>query len=91
VSDFVDYLIQYGVLGVMCLLLLLGWVVPKPTVDDVKADRDEWKTAYETEAQAHQTTRDALAAANQRAEASLETARTANAVLASLNNKGGTT
>jgi hypothetical protein len=90
-SDFVNYLLNYGVLGVLVLLLLLGLVVPKPNVDDVKADRDMWRSAYETESQAHQTTRDALAAANERAEAAVETARTANAILASLQHKGGTT
>lgn len=89
-NDVLDYLLNYGVLGVMCVLLLLGFVVPRPTVQDIKADRDEWRLAYETEAQAHQATRDALASANERAEAAVETARTANAILSVARNQGGT-
>lgn len=90
-SDIVGYLLNYGVLGIMCFLLILGMLIPKPTVDDVKADRDEWRNAYQTETQAHAATREALAAANERAEVAVETARTANALLASLGHRDGKT
>jgi hypothetical protein len=90
VNDIVGYLLNYGVLGIMCFLLLIGLLVPKPSVDDIKADRDEWRQAYMTEASAHAATREALKDSNDRAEVAVETARTANALLASLGHKDGT-
>jgi hypothetical protein len=96
-SDLAGYLLNYGVLGIMCLLLLLGWMVPKPTVDGiretltrVRADRDEWRQAYMTEASAHATTREALKEERDRAEVAVETAKVSNSLLASLGHKDGT-
>jgi len=90
-DEIIGYLLNYGVLGIMVILLLLGLLIPRPTLEDVKADRDEWRDAYQTEAQAHRATREALAAANERADAAVETARAANSLLGALGHKDGGT
>jgi hypothetical protein len=89
-SDIVGYFLNYGVLGIMCFLLILGMLIPKPTVDDIKDDRNEWRQAYMTEAAAHAATREALKDATERADAAVETAKVANALLSSLGHKDGT-
>lgn len=38
-----------ALVALVVLLILRGQLVPKATVDDVRADRDMWKTAYENE------------------------------------------
>lgn len=34
---------------VFCVLFMTGWIVPKPTHDDVRGQRDEYKKALELE------------------------------------------
>lgn len=36
-------------LGLAVVFVLLGWLVPKATVKDLKEDRDTWKQAFYTE------------------------------------------
>lgn len=83
-DELVGYLLNYGVLGIMVLLFLTGLIVAKPTLDALRADRDAWRDAYQTEAAGHAATRAALAEANGRSEVAVETAKTATSLLASL-------
>ena len=40
-SDPLSTLLTYGPLGVFLILILVGWLAPKPTVDDLKQARDQ--------------------------------------------------
>ena len=82
--DLISAILQWGVPGVVVALLLLGWLIPKGAYEQMKADRDEWKAAYEREREAHAATRDALAEASKAAAAAVETARTTTALLSHL-------
>jgi hypothetical protein len=42
-STLVDLLLKAGIPGVVLLMILLGWLVPKWAYDDVRAERDELK------------------------------------------------
>lgn len=54
-----------SVLGWLTVAFLKRWILPQGTYDEVKADRDEWRAAYERE-------RDARLAAEQTSKAALE-------------------
>lgn len=82
--DLLTPLVQYGPLGIVLLLILVGLLVPKGAVEQIRIDRDEWKEAFRAEQKAHQATRDALAEANGRAEAAVEAARTTAGMLRDL-------
>lgn len=82
--DVITAVLQWGVPGVVVVLLLLGWLVPRGAHEQMKADRDEWKRAYEKERDGHSATRDALADATTSAAAAIETARTTTALLSTL-------
>lgn len=74
--DALTPLFNYGVLGLVLLLILLGWLVPRPGVADLKADRDAWRTAFDKEREGHQVTQSALQVAQGQAALSLETSKT---------------
>ena len=80
-SSLLGGLLNFGVLGIVLVLMLVGWLVPKPAVTPIREDAQAWKRAYESERDAHQVTRDALGEASRRADVAVETARTANALL----------
>lgn len=82
--DVVTPLLQYGLLGIVTVLLLLGWLIPRGVHESVKVERDQWRHAWETEQAAHQLTRGTLAEANVRAEAAVEAAKAASAMLRAL-------
>lgn len=82
--DLMAPLIQYGPLGIVLLLILVGLLVPKGSVEQIRIDRDEWREAFRSEQKAHQATRDALAEANGRADAAVEAARTTASMLRDL-------
>jgi len=44
-----------GFLSLFALMFLKGWIVPKGTVDDIKTDRDAWRSAAETAIKAMDT------------------------------------
>lgn len=48
-----------GQAGLVLLLFLRGWIVPKPAVDRMTRDADRWRRLYESERAAHETTRKA--------------------------------
>lgn len=82
--DFVATILQWGPPGVVIVLLLTGVLVTKGNHEDVKAERDRWRAAYEKECDAHDETRGALAEAGRSAAAAVETARTTTGLLSHL-------
>lgn len=83
-TDIIGQILQWGVPGTIIVLLLLGWLVPKGSYEQMRTDRDYWQAAYEKEREAHGITRDALVDANRSAGAAVETARTTTAILSTL-------
>lgn len=83
-TDIIGQVLQWGLPGTIIVLLLLGWLVPKGSYEQMRTDRDAWQTAYEKEREAHGITRDALVDANRSAGAAIETARTTTAILSTL-------
>lgn len=82
--DWAATLLQWGPPGVVIALLLSGVLITKGNHDDVKAERDRWRAAYEKECAAHDETRKALVEAGQAAAAAVETARTTTGLLSHL-------
>ncbi len=87
--DLITAILQWGVPGVVIVLLLLGWLIPKGAHEQMKTDRDKWQEAYERERDAHAETRDALADASRSAAAAVETARTTTGLLTHLGHSTG--
>ncbi len=83
-TDYVQTILQWGPPGVVIVLLLSGVLITKGNHDDDKNDRDQWRSAYEKECEAHDETRTALAEANRSAAAAVETARTTTGLLSHL-------
>lgn len=73
-----------GLGGVGLLAFFNRWIVPGSSLEDMRSERDEWKSLYEKEREAHQATRDAFTAASQRADAGVESARVAVALVDAL-------
>ena len=86
-NDLLSILITWGPGGVVLSLILLGLLEPKRVRELISADRDSWKEAFYKEQEAHQKTRDALSKAEERADASLEAARTTAALLDELDHR----
>ncbi|WP_406431558.1 hypothetical protein [Streptomyces sp. NBC_01589] len=63
---------QYGIVGLIVVLLIIGVLVPKWAMNNLIVDKDGWREAYETERDAHQATRRQLAAAQASAEVATE-------------------
>ncbi|MGW3291489.1 hypothetical protein ACWDR3_43360 [Streptomyces sp. NPDC001002] len=63
---------QYGIVGIVVVLLIIGILVPKWAMTNLIVDKDGWRAAYETERDAHQATRQQLAAAQASAEIATE-------------------
>ncbi len=82
--DYITTILQWGPPGVVIVLLISGILVTKGNHDDVKSERDRWRTAYEKECEAHDETRNALVEANRSAAAAVETARTTTGLLSHL-------
>lgn len=88
----VNAVIGSGPIGVVLVLILLGQLVPKAQHSWAVQRGDEWRDAYEKEREAHQHTREALAASEARTDAATEAARTAKALLDAMGHpaSGGT-
>lgn len=76
--------ITAGLGGVGLLAFGYRWIVPGSTLDDTKAERDEWKALYEQERQAHQATIAAFTASSQRSDAGVEAAKVTIALVEAL-------
>lgn len=66
-----------GLLGILILLILLGRLVPRRTLEDVIAEKNDWKAAYEQE-------REARAVGAAQVDELLEHARTTDAFIRAL-------
>lgn len=73
--------LNLGVLAVVFWLFVGGKLHASSEMDQATADRDQWRKAFEDERGGHQATREALAVANDRAEAAVETAKVTNKLL----------
>jgi hypothetical protein len=82
--SYITQILQYGPAGVMLVLILSGVLITKAQFEAMKKDRDDWRSAYEKETVAHDTTRTALAEATRASAASLEMAKTTAALLTNL-------
>ncbi|MFI7691800.1 hypothetical protein ACIBQ6_22215 [Nonomuraea sp. NPDC049655] len=80
--NIIGVLLQAGCAGVAFVLFLKGWIAPKPSVDRLAKEAEQWRKLYETERAAHDLTRKAHAEET-RAElqAAAEGSRTAMALL----------
>ena len=85
--DLVSILVTWGPGGVVLALILTGQLEPKRFREMIASDRDSWKEAFSKEQEAHQLTRLALAKAEERAEASLEAAKTTAQLLEELDHR----
>jgi hypothetical protein len=73
--------LNLGVLGIVFWLFVGGKLHASSELDRITTDKDQWREAYEEERAAHRATREALAVANERAEAAVESARVTNKLL----------
>jgi hypothetical protein len=87
-ADVTAAILQWGPGGVVILLLLSGVLVTKGHLQEVKAERDQWRAAYQQEEQGHNETRSALAESSRAASAAVETARTTAGLLSNLGHIG---
>jgi hypothetical protein len=89
-GDVLTYVLGFGPLGIGVVLYQLGLIVPKPVLARADADAGQWRKAYEDERAAHQTTREALAVASDRAEAAVEAAKVTTKLLEAVQERKGT-
>ena len=87
-ADITAIILQWGPAGVVIVLLLSGVLVTKGHLAEVKAERDQWRAAYQQEAEGHDETRAALAEQARAASAAVETARTTTGLLSTLGHPG---
>jgi hypothetical protein len=80
-GDALSYVLGFGPLGIGVVLYQLGLIVPKAILTRADANADQWRKAYGDEHAAHQATREALAVANDRAEAAVEAAKVTTKLL----------
>lgn len=85
---YVASFLNFGAVGALVVLLLLGFLVPKSTYQELKKDRDEWRSTAEKLRQANEALTAALDKANETGAASLEVARMTQALLTSMHNIG---
>lgn len=79
-ADVLSPFLNYGVLGLLVLLILSGQLATKGQVADLKADRDAWRAAYDKERESKAVTETALTVAQNQAGLSLEASKTLTAL-----------
>ncbi|MFE4991438.1 hypothetical protein ACFRH4_08810 [Streptomyces mirabilis] len=84
IGSLIGQFVQYGVVGIIVVLLILGVIVPKYVMSNLTADRDKWREAFEKEREGHQLTREQLAKAEERGDVAVEQGRTLAALLQGL-------
>lgn len=87
-SALLSVLLNAGAGFLVILLIVFGFLVPKPAADHLLKEKDEWKSLYEKERDAHQATRDALVLASQRSDAGVEAAKVTSSLIDALREQG---
>ncbi|ROP53265.1 hypothetical protein [Streptomyces sp. PanSC9] len=87
VGKLIGQFAQYGVVGLVVVLLILGVIVPKYVMTSLTADRDKWREAFEKEREAHQATREQLAKAEERGDVAVEQGKTLTHLLEELGHR----
>lgn len=84
INTIMPYL-NYGALGVIVALFVMGMIVPKNLYLEVIKERDTWKEAFFDSEHSRENDRAALKIANDRADAAVETAAITKQLLDELN------
>ncbi|GAA2860215.1 hypothetical protein [Nonomuraea rubra] len=80
--NIIGILLNAGLAGLAFILFLKGWIAPKPTVDRLVKEIEQWRKLYDTERAAHDLTRKAHAEETRAAlQAAAEGSQTAMALL----------
>ncbi|MFJ9353772.1 hypothetical protein [Streptomyces mirabilis] len=87
VGKLIGQFAQYGIVGVVVVLLIVGVVVPKYVMSALMTEKDNWRQAFEKEREAHQATREQLAKAEERGDVATEQGRAMNALLLELGHR----
>ncbi|MGW0136229.1 hypothetical protein [Streptomyces sp. NPDC003299] len=87
VGKLIGQFVQYGIVGVVVVLLMIGIIVPKYVMTSLTADRDKWREAFEKEREAHQATREQLAKAEERGDVAVEQGKTLTHLLEELGHR----
>ena len=87
-TDALSLLTQWGPLGLVLVLVLLGVLVPRPTVDLLKQQLEREQQAHDKEREAHGKTRAALSEETKRGDAAVQAAQTAQRLLDRLSSSG---
>jgi hypothetical protein len=87
VGQLIGQFVQYGIVGVVVVLLILGTIVPKYVMTRLTTECDRWHKAYEDERQAHQATREQLAKAEERGDVAVEQGKTLTHLLEELGHR----
>ncbi len=82
--EYLTQILQWGPPGVVIVLIVMGVLIPKGAHEQMKQDRDDWKSAYDRECEAHDATRNALVELTRVGEANLQASQTALALLQNL-------
>ncbi|WP_457492447.1 hypothetical protein [Streptomyces sp. P5_D11] len=75
VGSMIGTFVQYGAVGLIVVLMILGVIAPKYVLDAISKEKDNWRDAFEKEREAHQVTRQQLAAAQTSADVANEQGR----------------
>ncbi|MGW2939495.1 hypothetical protein ACWDA7_49210 [Streptomyces sp. NPDC001156] len=87
VGKLIGQFAQYGIVGIVVVLLILGVIVPKYVMTSLTADRDKWREAFEKEREAHQLTREQLAKAEEHGSVAIEQGKTLTRLLEELGHR----
>lgn len=80
--NIIGILLNAGLAGLAFALFLGGWIAPKPTVDRLIKEVEQWRDLYDSERAAHDLTRKAHAEETKAAlSAAAESSQTAMALL----------
>jgi hypothetical protein len=84
IAKLIGQFTQYGIVGVVVVMLMVGYIVPKYVISNLTADRDSWRLAFERERDAHDLTRQQLAKAEERGDVAIEQGKTLTRLLEEL-------
>ncbi|MFE7029437.1 hypothetical protein ACFU9Y_03940 [Streptomyces sp. NPDC057621] len=87
VGKMLGSLLQYGVVGLILILIILGVLVPKYVMSGLLTEKDNWRDAFEKEREAHQATREQLARAEERGDVAIEQGKTMTRLLEELGHR----